>query len=139
LAGAQQNEIVPDLSKIRDTNLWTLQNRELVQGSAIHLNGKPGDGMLWLNASNFSNCTIDLDMKGKDENGKSFVGLAFHGLNDSTYDVIYFRPFNFKSKERNGHSVQYISHPNYTWFKLRKEHPEVYENKVAPAKHFPPF
>ncbi len=81
----------------------------------------------------FANGLIELDIKGKDERGKSFVGLAFHGLNDSIYDVVYFRPFNFESPDRNGHSVQYISHPEYTWHKLRKEHPEQYENPVIPV------
>ena len=130
---AQKNEIVPDLSKIKDSNLWTLYNRELITDNAVHLNGEPGDGLLWLKGPIFTNGKIELDIKGKDERGRSFVGLAFHGLNDSTYDVVYFRPFNFKSPERRGHSVQYISHPEYTWFKLRKEHPEKYENPVLPV------
>jgi len=54
-------------------------------------------------------------------------------LNDSTYDVIYFRPFNFKNPESNGHSIQYISHPKYTWSKLREQYPEKYENVVSPV------
>jgi CubicO group peptidase (beta-lactamase class C family) len=58
--------------------------------------------------------------------------LAFHGLNDSTYDAVYFRPFNFKNLERSNHSVQYISHPKYTWYKLREENPGKYENTVKP-------
>ena len=130
---AQKNELAPDLSKIGDSGLWTLHNRELITDDVVHLDGKPGDGLLWLNESMFANGLIELDIKGKDERGKSFVGLAFHGLNDSIYDVIYFRPFNFESPDRNGHSVQYISHPEYTWHKLRKEHPEQYENPVIPV------
>ncbi len=130
---AQENEIVPDLSKIKDSDLWTLYNRELVSDDVVHLDSKPGDGLLWLKEPVFTNGKIELDIKGKDERGRSFVGLAFHGLNDSTYDAVYFRPFNFKNPERKGHSVQYISHPEYPWYRLREEHPEKYENPVTPV------
>jgi len=130
---AQQTELIPDLSKVNSRALWTISNREMVYDSAVHLNGKPGDGLLWLNGSYFKNGRIDLDIKGKDEAGMSFVGLAFHGLNDSTFDAIYFRPFNFKNPERSNHSVQYISQPVYTWKKLRDEHPGKYESLVSPV------
>ena len=73
-----------------------------------------------------------MDIKGKDIRGRSFVGIAFHGIDDS-FDAVYFRAFNFKSPERNTHSVQYISHPTYTWSKLRKEFPQKYENVVNPV------
>ncbi|MEN8123470.1 MAG: family 16 glycoside hydrolase [Bacteroidota bacterium] len=129
----QQNEIIPDLSKCSDSTIWTLHNREIHIDKEVHLNGKPGNGILWINAPIFRNGKIELDIKGKNERGKSFVGLAFHGLNDSTYDAVYFRPFNFKNPERKVHSVQYISHPEYTWHKLRKNHPEKYENLVSPV------
>ena len=130
---AQQIEVTPDLSKVNDKNTWSGFNREVAYDSAVHLDAKPGDGFLRLNGSNFMNGEISLDIKGKDEQGMSFVGLAFHGLNDSTYDAIYFRPFNFKSPQRGDHSVQYVAHPVYTWNKLRDEHPGKYENKVVPV------
>jgi Domain of Unknown Function (DUF1080) len=130
---AQQIEFIPDLSKVNDKRVWSIHNRALTYDTVVHINGKEGDGLLWLNGSNFKNGQIDLDIKGKDEQGMSFVGLAFHGLNDSTYDAVYFRPFNFKNKERNNHSVQYIAHPVYTWNKLRDEHPGKYENTVTPV------
>lgn len=130
---AQQIELIPDLSGVNNKSLWTTHNRNAGYDTAVHLNAKEGDGVAWLNGSNFQNGEIDLDIKGKDEQGMSFVGLAFHGLNDSTYDVIYFRPFNFKNKERNNHSVQYISLPKYDWNKLRDEHPGKYENMVTPV------
>ena len=129
----QKNEIIPDLSKINDTTLWVLNNRDVDINKDVHLNGKSGDGILWLKSPLFTNGRIELDIKGKDERGKSFVGLAFHILNDTTFDAVYFRPFNFKNPDRNGHSVQYISHPEFTWFKLRKEHPKQYENPINSA------
>ena len=61
------------------------------------------------------------------------MGFAFHGVNDTTYNAVYFRPFNFKSPERKGHSVQYISMPGHDWYELREKHPGVYENMVNPV------
>ena len=124
---------VPDLSKINDPEIWTLHNRVIMDDEFVHLNGQPGDGLLLMNDLNFKNGTIDVDIKGIDERGRSFVGITFHILNDSTFDAIYFRPFNFKSPERNGHSVQYISHPKNTWYYLRENFPEKYENPVNPV------
>ena len=124
---------VPDLSKINDPEVWTLHNRVIMDDEVVHLNDQPGDGLLLMNDLNFKNGTIDVDIKGIDERGRSFVGIAFHILNDSTFDAIYFRPFNFKSPERNGHSVQYISHPKNTWYYLRENFPEKYENPVNPV------
>ena len=51
---------------------WTAHNREAAfdQG-IIHLNANESDGILWLNDAVFKNGTIELDIKGKDERGKS--------------------------------------------------------------------
>jgi len=130
---AQKKEIIPDLTSYQDTSVWVAFNRVISYDDGLQLDSKSGEGLLWLKDFEFGNGRIELDVKGKDEQGKSFVGLAFHGLNDSTYEAIYFRPFNFKNPERNGHSVQYISHPEYTWNKLRQEHPEKYENTISPV------
>jgi len=130
---AQQKTVTPDLSKIADSKMWTTINRTSNFKDALFLDAKDGDGLARLNELTFENGTIELDIKGKDEQGKSFVGVAFHGLNDSTYDAIYFRAFNFKNPERSNHSVQYIAHPTFTWSKLRNEHPNQYENTVKPV------
>jgi hypothetical protein len=129
----QNKPITPDLSLVSDTSLWTIHNRELIDDEVVHIDAKPGDGFLKLNDLTFGNGVIELDIKGKNVPQESFVGMAFHGINDSTYDVIYFRPFNFTNPERNTHSLQYISHPVYTWQKLRREHPGVFENLLDPA------
>lgn len=132
-ANAQQKEIVPDLSKINNPDVWTVNHWKAEGGREVHINKKPGDGLVFLNDLIFGDGTIEVDIKGKDEQGRNFTGIAFHVLNDSTYDAIYFRPFNFRNPERKNHSVQYISHPDYTWFKLRDESPGVYENELSPV------
>lgn len=113
---------------------WTVHNREVdFNKEVIHLDAKEGDGILWLNDSEFKNGTIELDIKGKNAPGQSFVGIAFHGKDDSTFDGIYFRPFNFKNPERNNHSVQYIAMPENDWSTLRSAFPGKYENTINPV------
>ncbi|GET34140.1 hypothetical protein PbJCM13498_30030 [Prolixibacter bellariivorans] len=133
-AEAQQAKvIVPDLSTVQDNQEWSAFNRGISYNGNVHMAARPGDGLLILKDVVFQNGTIELDIKGKNVPGRSFVGVAFHGVNDSTFDAVYFRPFNFKNPERNSHSVQYISAPKYGWYKLRNEHPGKYENKVTPV------
>jgi len=117
---------------------YTVVNRLLTAGvepGSIHLNEVDGDGKAWINGKNFSNGTIEFDIKGKDKMQGSFVGFAFHGLNDSTYEAIYFRPFNFRSADpaRKGHAVQYIASPKYDWPTLRQQFPNKYEQPISPA------
>lgn len=121
---------IPDLSEVNNPDIWTVYNRSLIDSDVVQVNAKEGSGFVKLNDFVFESGTIELDIKGKNAPGQSFVGFAFHGVNDSTYDVVYFRPFNFQNPERNTHSVQYISHPKYTWSMLRENHPGVYENKL---------
>ena len=130
---AQKNEFIPDLTNCNDTTDWIVFNRAVNFDSGVHLNSMSGDGFLRLKNYEFRNGRIELDVRGKDQQGRSFVGLAFHGTDDETYDAIYFRPFNFKSPDRNGNSVQYISHPEFTWSKLREEFPRKYENTIIPV------
>lgn len=96
---------------------------------AVRLDAGSSEGLAWLSGVSFSNGTIEVDLRGKDVLQQSFIGVAFHGTNDSTFDVIYFRPFNFLSDDpvRKIHAVQYVSHPDYDWKKLRDEHNGVYE------------
>ncbi len=127
----QDKPITPDLEKVTDASEWTVFNRQVsVENDVVHLDAKEGAGVVKLNDLIMGDGTVELDIKGKDERGKSFVGLAFHGLNDSVYDAVYFRPFNFKDEERNTHSVQYVAEPKYPWHVLRAKHPGKYENML---------
>jgi hypothetical protein len=49
-----------------------------------------------------------------------------------TYDAFYLRPTNGRAEdqERRNHSAQYISHPDWPWFRLRRETPSRYESYV---------
>ena len=104
-------------------------------GKAVKLDEKSGEGIVWLSGVTFSTGSIEIDLHGKDVLQQSFIGVAFHGVNDSTYDAVYFRPFNFHAPDpvRKIHAVQYISHPVYTWPKLREERNGIFEKGlIAP-------
>jgi hypothetical protein len=49
--------------------------------------------------------------------------------------VVYFRPFNFATKDpdRRLHAVQYHSSPAPPWSLLRREHPNQYERPISPV------
>src|SRR5689334_19039091 len=100
-----------------------------------HVDAITVKGIVWLKDVLFTKGTIDVDLRGKNVFLQSFLGIAFHGVNDSTYDLVYFRPFNFKHEDtsRRKWSVQYMSMSDYDYDKLRKLHPLVYENAVTPA------
>lgn len=97
--------------------------------NTISLNDKPGEGIAIIEDVAFEKGIIEVDLQGVNIPGKSFVGIAFNVQNDSTFEAIYFRPFNFQSKEkiRREHSIQYISHPKYNWRFLRTNHEGQFE------------
>lgn len=98
----------------------------------IHVEESKGEGIIWLPVKNFKKGVIEIEMRGKDVLQKSFIGLAFHGLNDRTYDAVYCRPFNFLTKDsvRRIHAIQYIAHPVFTWKKLREEQNAIFEKEI---------
>lgn len=127
-----------DLQSLFKEKKLTAYNRNISSSAdkktrGINLDENSGEGIVWLNDVTFSTGTLDIDLRGKDAFQKSFLGLAFHASNDSTYDAIYFRPFNFHATDsvRKIHAVQYISHPIYTWKKLREERNGTYEKALV--------
>ena len=85
----------------------------------------------------FENGVIEIDVAGTTlpnagAGARGFIGLAFRvRTGDSVrYECFYIRPTNGRAEDqlRRNHSTQYISHPKYTWFKLRDENPGVYES-----------
>jgi hypothetical protein len=117
---------------------FTVFNRTISHGTdhgSIYMNDGNGEGHAWLDHTKFTNGTIEVDIKGKDKLQNSFVGIAFHGVNDTIFEAVYFRPFNFRSAEpvRKLHAVQYIASPKFGWEKLRNEFPGKYEQPISPA------
>ena len=91
--------------------------------------------VVWLEELNFSEGTIECDILGKSTpRGSNFLGIAFRGVDETTFDCVYFRPFNFRAEnpENASHAVQYISQPQWTWQKLRAEKTGQYEKPIVP-------
>jgi len=134
-ANAARSDQTQTLTSTPPPKVSNRQMTPLDEGTrhGLRLDAHEGDGVAWWPDVEFSNGTIELDIRGKDVLQQSFVGVAFHGLNETTFDAVYFRPFNFKSDDpvRRSHAVQYVSHPTYTWNKLRTERPNQFEQPVV--------
>jgi len=86
----------------------------------------------------FRDGTIEADIAGipaagADTSARGFVGIAFRvDSSGDRYAAFYLRPTNGRAQDqlRRNHATQYISEPEYPWYRLRKELPGVYESYV---------
>jgi len=131
--------VEPDLARLADGRGAQLFNRALTiarEGGRIvaQLDARAGDGGAVIEGVLAGDAVIEVDLKGKDVAQQSFLGVAFHLVDWTTFDAVYFRPFNFRAPdaERRSHSVQYVSHPVNTWQKLRAERPGRFEKAIEP-------
>jgi len=99
----------------------------------VRLNEVDSVGIAWIVGEHFTEGDIEFDVKGIDKYQGSFVGIAFHGADDRTYEAVYFRPFNFKATDtlRKLHAIQYMSIPKFDWPVLRDRFPGKYEKAMA--------
>ncbi len=95
------------------------------------------DDLAIIDDSDFANGTIEAEIAGQPAQGsqagaRGFVGIAFRVRDEKTYDAFYLRPTNGRAddQERRNHATQYISHPAWTWNRLRTETPGKYESYV---------
>ena len=99
--------------------------------------------LAWIDGIRFSNGVIEVDVAGTPAPGanagaRGFVGIAFRAQVDDRveglkpYDAFYLRPTNGRAddQERRNHAAQYIAHPDWPWFRLRRETPSRYESYV---------
>lgn len=129
-----------DLTAVGKDPRWKVAGRttsvvDMKGKHALHLGEGPGMGVVWLDGYDFANGVIELDVLGRSQPIQgSFVGIAFRVVDSQTHDAVYFRPFNFRATDstRHSHAVEYVSHPQWTWQRLRTEHPGVYERAVVP-------
>lgn len=100
--------------------------------------GKDLDMLAILAGNQFQDGTIEIDVAGAPRAGappdsRGFIGLAFRtGDHGEWSEVLYLRPTNGRTDDqlRRNHSAQYVSHPDFTWSRLRQENPGVYESYV---------
>jgi hypothetical protein len=98
----------------------------------------PTESMVVINGREFGDGVIEAEIAGDvrpgaPETARGFVGIAFRVQPDlKTYDAFYLRPTNGRADDqvRRNRSAQYIAHPDWPWFRLRKEFPTKYESYV---------
>jgi len=131
--------VCPDFGRLADGQGAQVLNRNLTSQkegdrAVARLNARAGDGGALFDGVQLGAGVIEVDLRGKDVAQQSFLGVAFHVVDWTQYDAVYFRPFNFRaaSQEQRSHSVQFISHPAYTWQRLRTERPGQFEKAIDP-------
>jgi hypothetical protein len=102
--------------------------------------GNPGDGatagIAMIPGATIHNGTIEVEVASTlspNASGaaRGFIGIAFRcSPKGDRFEYIYLRPTNSRADDqvRRNHSVQYSSHPDYPWQRMRKDFPETYES-----------
>jgi len=134
--------LAPDLGRLNDPGSWRVIDADAtVEGPVAHLkpHGDPAVGshigLALVQKMKFSEGTLEIDLRGAGKQEASFLGLAFGVADARTFEAVYFRPFRFADgdPDARGHAVQYVAWPEYTWEKLRKDKPGVYETAIQPV------
>lgn len=140
ISAISQNRLTINLHDYGNNKDIRVFNRELTlineqSHPGIRLSKDFGEGVAWLKGIEFSNGIIEFDVRGENVKQHSFVGIAFHAKDDSTFDAIYLRPFQFEEQDQTlkNHAIQYISLPAFTWRALREKFPNKYEHSIEPA------
>lgn len=134
--------LVPDLKAAADGRGWKKRG-DLELRWVADAKGKPAlrikpagnGGVLLVDGLEFGNGEIEFDCLGQSGPRQSnFLGIAFRAVDEKTHDAVYFRPFNFRAgdAEQKAHAVQYASHPQWGWERLRKEKTGQYEKGIEP-------
>jgi len=139
----------PDVTEGLVFPLNTTDELEMInaEASVVEFKGKTGlrvtgvtgphETLVIIPNVEFVNGTIEVEVSGEPAEGspetsRGFVGLAFR-VNELTdhfqYECFYIRPTNGRADNQvqRNHAMQYTSHPDYPWYRLRKESPKKYE------------
>jgi hypothetical protein len=146
LGFAREQAMNPDLSRINDGKAWMLINASphavsetgtsvVRMKPAAKPNTPSNVGLALVNGVEFSEGTLEIDLKGRGPVERCFLGVAFNVADGKKFEAVYFRPFNFRPGEYSTptHAVQYVAWPAHTWEQLRKGQPGVYESTVKPV------
>lgn len=114
-------------TKDREITLENENNTEFVR-----LGKTMNRSAILLRADDFQCGRIEMVVRGMDIFQGSFVGIAFHALNDSLFDLVYCRPFNFRTSDsaRRIHMIQYACFPALDWQILRSQYNGIYEKGI---------
>jgi hypothetical protein len=126
--------VVPENSKVEAVEYL---GRKAVRVSAV--DGQYG-ALAMLRGVDFQDGTIEADIALKvttppGVHMPGFVGIAFRAGDAGKdgarkYELFYLRPGNSHADDQamRNHSVQYSSEPDFSWYVLRRNWPEVYES-----------
>lgn len=97
---------------------------------------KDEDVLAILDDVEFQDGVIEVDVAGAPRpdapaDSRGFIGIAFRtGEHGEWSEIVYLRPTNARCDDqlRRNHSVQYVSHPDFPWQRLRQEAPGRYES-----------
>ena len=103
VAGAQAPSVQPATPLTTPTG-WrsTARSARLVQADGrpvLSVDAAAGEGVVWQEPLALQDGTIEVELRGRDLVGQSFLGVAFRGVDDQTYEAVYFRPFNFATTD----------------------------------------
>jgi hypothetical protein len=108
--------------------------------SAIHVTEMPGggqgEGLAIVDGPGFQDGTIEVDVAGSPAAGaveaaRGFIGIAFRVQPEAAkFELFYLRPTNGRAEDqlRRNHSTQYVSFPDWSWERTRKDTPGLYES-----------
>ena len=124
-----------DPAQGREPKTLRVVNRQatrIEERNGVRLSAASGNGVAWVDGTDFRSGTIEVDVRGREDMGQTYLGIAFHRKDDATYEAVYLRPFNFRIDDplRRQHAVQYISMPEFDFQDLRDRFPEEFENPV---------
>jgi hypothetical protein len=141
----QAQETERPLTSVDGLRLINVKAESVEHGEKLGLRVTSADGyteggtLVLIEGLAFENGVIELELAGEPASGadpsmRGFIGVAFRVDPDDAdrYECFYLRPTNGRADgqlQRN-HSVQYVSHPEYPWYRLREETPGVYESYV---------
>ena len=133
--GLDPVKVVYDVATYRSRRALHLLNNDsdIAKG-----NPSGGESLAIVRGSDLKDGSIEVDLVGLPRKGaptdtRGFVGLAFHiQENGDRFEAFYLRFTNGRADDqlRRNHATQYVSEPEYPWFRLRKENPGVYESYV---------
>jgi hypothetical protein len=130
--GLEMHNIKADVTEYRGRRSVRL-TRRVDQGAAASVED---ESIAILEGTDFQDGTIEAEIAGMPAadappDARGFVGIAFRVAGrGEKFECFYLRPTNGRADDqlRRNHALQYISHPDYPWFKLRKENPGQYES-----------
>jgi hypothetical protein len=119
-----------------DTARTSYKGRPALRATALE--SAPGlDRLVVLDTPAFGNGVIEAWVSGAPSTtasatARGFVGIAFRVRGEAKLEAIYLRPTNGRADDqlRRNHAVQYISHPDHPWERLRAEASAKYETYV---------